>query len=266
MNTLAPVMHLDVTRNSPMSFLRVLRAYLIEAKYELLRMLRTPGLAIPMLVLPTSLYVLLGTVVFAENTAKDPQLAIYMFASYVVFAASTPGMFGFGMGLAVERQSGVLKLKRAQPMPMAANLFAKLLMALIVSTIVVGVLMPIAMSMGHVTLTAPQIVNVLLASLLGALTCCAIGFFIGATVSGSAATGVVNLVYFPMMYLSGMFFPLPKVLAQWAIIWPTFYMDQLVIAAGGGKSFMDAKICVAVLVGLSVLFGGLAIRKLTRKG
>jgi ABC-2 type transport system permease protein len=189
-----------------------------------------------------------------------------MFASYVVFAASTPGMFGFGMGLAVERQSGVLKLKRAQPMPMAANLFAKLLMALIVSTIVVGVLMPIATSMGHVTLTATQIVNVLVASLLGALTCCAIGFFIGATVSGSAATGVVNLVYFPMMYLSGMFFPLPKVLAQWAIIWPTFYMDQLVIAAGGGKSFMDAKICVAVLVGLSVLFGGLAIRKLTRKG
>ena len=63
-----------------------------------------------------------------------------------------------------------------------------------------------------------------------------------------------------------MFFPLPKFLAQWAVIWPTFYMDQLVVAAAGGKTFMATNICIAVLVGLTVLFGGLAIRKLTRKG
>jgi ABC-2 type transport system permease protein len=266
MNTIVPFAPSGVSQPAPMRLGRLVRAYLVESKYELLRILRTPGLAIPMLALPTLLYFLLGTLVFGEHTAKDPQLAIYMFASYVVFGATTPGMFGFGMGLAVERQSGMLKLKRAQPMPTGANLFAKLLTALAVVVLVVGVLIAMATFLDtNVTLTTQQLFNVLLASLLGAAACCAIGFFIGASVSGSAATGVVNLIYFPMMYLSGMFFPLPEMLARWAIVWPTFYIDQLVIAAAGGKSFMDASMCVGVLVGISVLFGGLAVRKLGRE-
>ncbi len=76
----------------------------------------------------------------------------------------------------------------------------------------------------------------------------------------------MNLIYFPMMYLSGMFFPLPEILARWAIVWPTYYADQLVITAAGGKSVMDADMCVAVLVGISVLFGCLAVRQFSRKG
>lgn len=266
MNTIATLMHNDAARNVPMSAGRVIGAYLLETRYELLRMLRTPGFAVPMLALPIMLYLLVGTIVFQEHTAKDPALAIYMFASYIVFGATTPGMFGFGMGLAAERQSGFLKLKRAQPMPLGANLLAKLLMALAVVMLVVGMLILIGTSFGNIALSTSQIASIMLASLLGALVSSSIGFFIGATVSGSAATGVVNLIYFPMMYLSGMFFPLPEVLARWAIVWPTFYVDQLVIAAAGGKSFMDAGMCTAVLLGLTVLFGGLSLRSTMRKG
>lgn len=266
MNALTSIPRFDFNRNAPMTAARTLRAYFTEAKHECLRILRTPGLAIPMLALPTLLYVLLGLLIFGENTAREPQLALYMFASYVVFGATTPGMFGFGVGLAVERQSGLLKLKRAQPMPMAAHLIAKLTMAITISTLVTCVLLILATTFGHVTLTAMHVAGILGGSMLAAIACCAIGFFIGATVSGAAATGVVNLIYFPMMYLSGMFFPLPKFLATWAVIWPTFYADQLVIAAAGGKSFMDPAMCIAVLAGLAVLFGGLAIRAMARKG
>ncbi len=265
MNTVTSIFRDLTARSAPMSAGRVLRAYLLEAKYELLRMIRTPGFVVPMLALPIMLYLLIGTLVFGENTAKDPQLAVYMFASYIVFGATTPGMFGFGMGLAAERQSGVLRVKRAQPMPIGANLLAKLLMALGVVVLVTGVLISIGLAWGNVTLTIPQLVNVVLASLLGSIAASAIGFFIGATVSGAAATGVVNVIYFPMMYLSGMFFPLPEILAPWAIIWPTFYVDQLVIAAAGGKSFMDPVMCVAVLAGVIVLFGGLAVRQFARQ-
>jgi ABC-2 type transport system permease protein len=266
MNTLTSISRFDFNRNAPMTVARTLHAYFTEAKHECLRILRTPGMSIPMLALPTLLYVLLGLLIFGENTAKDPQLGLYMFASYVVFGATTPGMFGFGVGLAVERQSGLLKLKRAQPMPVAANLVAKLTMAIVIAMLVTGVLMVLATTFGHVTLNAMQVIGILGVTLLSAISCCAIGFFIGATVSGAAANGVVNLIYFPMMYLSGMFFPLPKFLATWAVIWPTFYADQLVIAAAGGKSFMDSAMCIAVLAGVAVLFGGLAIRATVRKG
>ena len=144
-----------------------------------------------------------------------------------MFGATTPGMFGFGVGLAVERQSGLLKLKRAQPMPVAANLVAKLAMAIVVALLVTGVLMVLATTFGHVTLNAMQVIGILGVTLLSAISCCAIGFFIGATVSGAAANGVVNLIYFPMIR-QGCSFP-SKFLATWAVIWPTFDADQLVI-------------------------------------
>lgn len=248
-----------------MTFRKKLRAYCIETKFEFLRMLRTPAFSVPMLILPIMLYVLFAAMIFGEHTAKDPQLALYMFASYVVFAATTPGMFGFGNGLAIERQSGMLRLKRALPMPFAGNLIAKAGMSLGVVLLVVSLLMLLATWIGHLHFSATQIGTIFAAAALSGITSCAIGFFIGSMVSGQAAPGVVNLIYFPMMYLSGMFFPLPKFLATWAVIWPTFYMDQLVVAAGHGKTFIDWTMCAGILVGISVLFGGLAIHRFSRR-
>ncbi len=253
-------------RHTQMPFARVLRAYLIEAKYEFLRMLKTPAYSFPMLFLPVLLYLLIGVVIVGPQAVAKPEIALYMLAGFVVFAVTGPGMFGFGVGLAVDRQSGVLNLKRAQPMPTAAHIVARMLMALTCACIVLCLIIPLATAYGHVSLTASQSAAIVAVGMLGILTFCAIGLFIGAVVSGSAATGIVNLIYFPMMYLSGMFFPLPKSLAPWALIWPTFYLDQLVMAAGGGKSYVDPKMCAAVLVGLTVLFGGLAIRRLARVG
>jgi len=265
MNTIT-MHHGESLQSLPMPFARVLRAYLIETKHEFLRLLRMPSFAIPFLVLPIFLYLLIGVVVVGQSKNVDPRAPLFMFAGFLVFAVTGPGIFGFGHGLAVERQAGVLTLKRAQPMPAGCYVIAKMLMALICTLIELGLLLPLAIGLGHVSVTLLQVVGILGASLLGTLTFCAIGFFIGSIVSGSAAPAVVNLLYFPMMYLSGMFFLLPKMLASWAVIWPTFYLDQLIYSIGGGQSVISASICVAMLVGLTTLFGGLAIRRLARNG
>jgi len=264
MNTVTSIAAIHAKGKDSMNFRRTLRAYYTETKMEFLRMLRTPALAVPMIVLPIMLYVLFAAMIFGANTAKDPKLALYMFASYVVFAATTPGMFGFGTGLAIERQSGMLKLKRALPMPFASNLIAKTCMSIGVVFAVVSVLVILATLVGHLHFSATQIVAIFAIAGGSAITACALGFFIGSMVGGQAATGVVNLVYFPMMYLSGMFFPLPPFLAKCAIIWPTFYMDQLVVAAGGGTTFVSSSMCAGVLVGVTVLFGGLAAHRFNR--
>ena len=71
-----------------------------------------------------------------------------------------------------------------------------------------------------------------------------------------------------MLWLSGLFFPLPAFLERWVVIWPAFHLNQLAIAASGmpGYSFIPAQMAAAVLVGLTVLFGGIAIRRLARRG
>ena len=44
--------------------------------------------------------------------------------TYTVFGVMGPGLFGFGVGLAMDRERGLLTLKRVQPVPALAPLLA----------------------------------------------------------------------------------------------------------------------------------------------
>src|SRR5947209_10279304 len=113
---------------------RVFCAYLTEAKYECLRSLRTPGFAAPFLVLPVALYLFFGVVLYGSS--KEPNTALYIFIAFAVFGVMGPGMFGFGIFIATEREQGLITLKRALPAPPAANLLAKMIMAMLFAGLV----------------------------------------------------------------------------------------------------------------------------------
>jgi len=244
---------------------RTLHAYITETKYEFLRFVRSPASVFPTLLMPILLYALVGIIVVGAKVADDPQLPEFLFAAFAIFAITSPGMYGIGQVFAIERQSGVFTLKKTQPMPAAAYLIAKIINALICVLIVMSTLIWLAISFGNVELNGTQILQIFAVSLLGMATFSALGLWIGSWVSGSAATGVINLIYFPMMYLSGTFFPLPEVMAPWAVIWPTFYLNQIFFAILLGESAISIEMCIAVLMGLTLLFSGLAARNMTNK-
>jgi ABC-2 type transport system permease protein len=151
-------------------------------------------------------------------------------------------------------------------MPPASILIAKMITAVVSTGVTMAFLIPAAMTIGHLHLTMGQIIIVVLISMFGVLPFCAIGFFIGTLVSGTASIGIVNIIFFPMLYLSGMFFPLPQILEPWARIWPTFHINQVILNALGVESQIDIKISVLVLVVITVLFTSLAARRFARKG
>ena len=103
-----------------MSTRRLLHAYLTEAKYECLRLLRSPAFAGPFLGLPVLLYLLFGVLLFGDALGKDPKAALFLFMGFATFGVMGPGMFGFGITIATERERGLFALKRALPMPPAA--------------------------------------------------------------------------------------------------------------------------------------------------
>jgi len=72
----------------------------------------------------------------------------------------------------------------------------------------------------------------------------------------------------PVLWLSGMFFPLPGALERLVVIWPAFHLNQVSLGLAGVTeySYLPPQWSVAALVGVTVLFGGLAIRRLARKG
>jgi ABC-2 type transport system permease protein len=251
-----------------MSFARVLRAYLTDAKYEALRMLRAPAFAIPFLVIPVPIYLLFGVVMAADGIAKNPALGDILFIGFAVMAIMGPSLFGVGSTLAPERDAGLTKLKRALPQPAGSHLIAKFLMAMCFALVVMGMMITAGVLSGKTTFTAGDYAALTGILVLGCLPFCAIGLAIGAYFSGGAAPGITNLVYLPMIYLGGLFIPLPAFMQKWVLIWPAFHLQQLVVAAMGVKGYVFERPLNAavVLVCTTVLFGGLAIRRLARVG
>jgi ABC-2 type transport system permease protein len=247
---------------------RLLRAYFVEAKYETLRMLRTIAFAVPLLGLPLIVYLLFGVVMAHEAVSKNPPLANFLFVGFSVFAIMGPALFGVGCTLAMERDAGLMKLKRALPAPPGAYLLAKMLSALFLSALAMIMMIATALLAGQITMSAGQLAAIAGVMILGSLPFCAIGLFIGAFFGGGAAPAVANLVFLPMIWLSGVFIPLPAFLRPWAVIWPAFHLDQVAVAAAGLTKFqfIDARIALGVLVGITGLFGGLALARLVRKG
>ena len=95
-------------------------------------------------------------------------------------------MFGFGITVAMEREQGLLKLKRALPMPSAASLVAKALMSMLFVAIVMATMVAAA-PFGHLRLSVGKLLSVSLVNMASALPFCALGFLVGSLASGKAA-------------------------------------------------------------------------------
>jgi ABC-2 type transport system permease protein len=252
-----------VTRAMPGG--RLFGAYFTEAKYETIRMLRTPAFAIPFLALPVALYLLFAVLLFGAALRADPKGAMFAFIGFDVFGVMGPGIFGFGMVVALEREQGLLALKRAMPMPPSAYLAAKLCMAMLFGAIVTATMITAALTLGHLPLSAGQCFTLVAVNVLGTLPFCAIGLFIGTRTSGKAAPAIGNIIYLAMIYLSSIMFPLPKSMQASAVIWPAYHLAQLAFRALGTPSQGSAWVHLAVLAGVTLLFTALSVRRLARE-
>ena len=77
----------------------------------------------------------------------------------------------------------------------------------------------------------------------------------------------MNLVYLPMAFLSGLWFPLsvmPKFIQAIAPLWPAYHLAQIGLAVLGLDDGGSVAMHVLVLLAVSALFFGLARRRLAR--
>ena len=240
-----------------------LATYALEAKYEFLRVLRTPAFAAPTLLFPPLFYLLFGILLNHGNA----NAAHYLFASYSVFGVMAPSLFGFGVGIAIERERGWLALKRVAPMPPGAYLFSKMAMAMLFVAIIYTILAAMAYGLGGVRLAPVQWLLVAAIALLGAMPFCALGLMIGARANANAAPAFVNLIYLPMAFLSGLWMPLtmlPKIVGQIAPLWPAYHLAQLALMSVGQVPVVDVGTHLLWLAGFTAICFAIARRWLAR--
>ena len=249
----------------PMPRRRVFAAYVQEARAECLRYLRSPSFMLPTLLFPAVFFLMFGVVLGGHGPAEAPR---FLLASYSSFGVMAPGLFGFGMSLALERDNGLLTLKRALPMPAAAYLLGKMVMAMLMAALISMLLQGLGMALAHVQLQPAQMLQLALVCIAGSVPFCALGLLLGTLVKGHGAPALVNLLYLPMAFLSGLWFPLsvlPAVLRAQAPLWPSYHLNALAQAAVGfdtGSAWPH----VAWLALFSVVVFAIASWRLRRHG
>jgi len=264
MSTAAVPMTNPIATAKTMPLSRLLGAYITEAKFETLRMLRSPGFGIPFLTLPVALYLLFSLVIFGK--ISDPKVAMQLFIGFDVFGVMGPGMFGFGIIVAQEREQGLVTLKRAMPLPPAAYLAAKMAMALIFGLIVTTTMLAAALAVIHLPLTVAQCLEIVAINTLSALPFCSIGLFVGTRAGAKASPAITNIFYLAMIYLTGVFFPVPQALKAVVQIFPSYHLEQLTLRAVGQPAGGFALVNIAAMATLTVLLTALSVRRLSRVG
>lgn len=237
------------------------RLYLTEARFEFLKLLRLPGYSVSVLAFPVMFYALFGAL-FGDYAVQGISTAKYMVVGYSAAGVLAASLFGFGVGVASERGQGWLRLKRVSPMPPLAYFFAKVVMALLFSTLVVLVLTLLGAVLQGVRFEAGTWLRMYGVLMLGVLPFASLGLAFGYLFGPNSAPMVLNLIYTPAAFASGLWIPLtvmPPLLQKIAEFLPTYHFAQFALSQAGAEPVGSGLTHVLVLAITTVVCLGLAV-------
>ena len=189
--------------------------------------------------------------------------ASYFVPSILAMALMQLGVFA-AIPLVQDREKLILKRLGATPLPRWTLVGSNVLMRLLIALVQTGLILGIGVGALGVRIEGdwPQIIGIVL---LGALTFIALGYVIASFArTEEAANGITQVVQVPMMFLSGIFFPI-ALMPDWmkgiATILPLTYLgDALRQTMVGGSPFVPLAVGLAILAGWLIVCLGISAR------
>lgn len=201
----------------------------------------------------------------ATQSVQSEQLRYidYFVPSILAMALMQLGIFA-AVPLVQQREKLILKRLSATPLRrstlVGSNILMRVLIAIAQAVLIVGVGQALfgVQLVGNLAAAAALVV-------LGALTFTSIGYVIASFAkTEETANAVTSVVQFPLMFLSGIFFPLdqmPDWLRTVATAMPLTYLgDALRQTMVGGTPFAPIGVSVLILVGWLVVCFGISAR------
>jgi ABC-2 type transport system permease protein len=238
-----------------------LAIYIKEAKYEFLKYLRLPVYSASTLLFPVMFYILFGLIMGNHSAGLPVSITTYLIATYGTFGVMGASLFANGVGIASERGLGWTQVKRASPMPAFAYFAAKTAVSLLFSLIVVLLLLVLGVAFGGVRLAAQQAIELVATLAASAIPFCALGLAIGYFAGPNSAPAVVNLIYLPMSFASGLWIPvefLPRFVQRIAGGLPAYHSAQLALNVLHAGSISSPLRHWEYLIGFTLLSLGVA--------
>ncbi len=182
-----------------------------------------------------------------KRSIENASYSAFFIPGALTVALMSMGLFGVGGGIPHEREKGLLRKLATTPLQKLyyglAFMFQSAIVALVQAIIIIG----IGASVFKVSfLIKPLDLTVIL--IFGGVTFASLGFLIGSIAKTSkAAEGLINVFYFPMMFLSPVFFPaslLPPVIQKISTVLPSTYLvnvlrKSLIMGSSFSQIFPD---------------------------
>jgi ABC-2 type transport system permease protein len=225
---------------------------------------REPMGFIGALVVPVVLFVVLGRVFFTAKPRATPQLDIpfnpAIFAAVIIAIGAVQSLVAI---MAIYREGGIFKRLRATPLSPVTILGAHVVVKLGFTVLSLALLV----LAGRRLFPGVMQVNVFsftIAVLLSTLGILSLGFVIASLVpTARFAQPIGALVLYPMLSVSGLFFPLSR-LPTWlqtiAYLLPTTHAVALLQGVWDGSGWSAHWVNAAALVALFVAYSALSTR------
>ena len=187
---------------------RLPRMLAAQARAELTLVLRNSEQVLLSLVIPLGLLVLLVAVPFVSVEGADTRAgrADFFVPGVLALAVMSTAFTGQAISVGFERQYGVLKRLGATPLPRSVLLGAKTLAVLAVEVLQVALIAGVGLALGwepRGSLAAAALLVV-----LGTAAFSGLGLLLGGTLRGLTTLAAANLLWFVLLVLGGMLFPL----------------------------------------------------------
>jgi len=143
-----------------------------------------------------------------EEAVRSEEISFIDFfvPGILAMALMNSGVIGLSTAFVIYRERGILRRIKVTPFPLTSFIFARVVSQLVVAVGQAVILIGMGVLVFDLTLRGNPLV-ILLAILVGALAFLAIGFAIsGIAKNAEAAASYANLITFPMLFLSGVFF------------------------------------------------------------
>jgi ABC-2 type transport system permease protein len=198
---------------------------------EIVTARRNMEYVVGLVIIPALLYSMFGLPNDSTWVPDGSTFSTIAVGSFVAYGVVSLAIFTFVDELAKERGRGWIRTLRATPVRFGSYLLAKLCMAAVYSLLIVVVLAAVSVPTGASSLGLASWLTIAALGVGGVVLFGTVGMAVAFLVRPRSATTIANLLFLPLAFCSGFFFPLsevPGVIREVAPVLPTYHFGRIV--------------------------------------
>lgn len=198
-----------------------------QARYDLLGILRNRQARFFTLILPV-LFLFIFVGIFGNHVVDGVKLSTTYVPGLSALGVISASFINLVISITVLREEGILKRRRASPVPAWVLIAGRTLTAVVMSLAVVTVLLTIGRIVFGVALRTAALPGVAFTVVVGSITFCVLGYALSTAIHNEdAAQPMVQAIMLPLYFISGIFIAnsnIPSWLRHVALVFPVAHL------------------------------------------